>query len=493
MSRVILFGCIATALTASAKQHQRPNILIAIADDQSFPYASAYGTAGLSTPGFDYIADHGMAFSNAYVCSPGSSPSRASILTGRYPWQIAEAGTHASSFPREYICFPDFFAQHGYRSGFTGKGWGPGDWKSSGRDHNPAGQPYNSVKLRPPFKGISDIDYSGNFDKFLSELDSGEPFIFWYGANEPHRPYDEQAWNTAGRSLDNVLVPAFLPAADIVKGDIANYALEIEWFDSHLCKMLDMLRQRHMLDNTIVIVTADNGMPFPHAKANCYDAGVHVPLAICWGDRIKSHSVQDAIVSMVDIFPTIADLARLGSDSLHLSGESMAPLLGLSKKTYCRQAAFFGRERHSSARPNNQGYPIRAIRKGNFLLIHNFHPDLWPAGNPLLYNDANLQRGFRDIDDGPTKTYLIAHHFEKSCAPFYNLAVAKRPEYELYDLGVDAECCKNLSADASYAKTLEEMKAELQKQLQQSCDTRLGNNPEIWESYPRLSGPMNKF
>ena len=254
-----------------------------------------------------------------------------------------------------------------------------------------------------------------------------------------------------------------------------------------------MLRDRHLLDNTIVIVTADNGMPFPHAKANCYDAGVHVPLAICWGDRIRKGQAEDTTVSLVDLFPTIADLAKLGIDSLHLSGGSMASLMGLGKKPYVREAAFSGRERHSSARPDNQGYPIRSIRKGDYLLIHNFHPHLWPAGNPLLLNDTNLQHGYRDIDDGPTKTYMIAHHFEKSCAPFYKAAVDKRPEYELYDLKTDAACFRNLSGDPQYAQIMQRLQEELLQQLRKVKDPRLGDNSDIWESYPRLAGPTNKF
>lgn len=127
----------------NAAETNRPNILFVISDDQSYPHASAYGSPIAKTPAFDFIARNGWLFNNAFVTSPGSSPSRASILTGLYPWQIAEAGTHASSFPAEYKCFPDILAEAGYHVGCTGKGWGPGDWKISGRKHNPAGPEYN--------------------------------------------------------------------------------------------------------------------------------------------------------------------------------------------------------------------------------------------------------------------------------------------------------------------------------------------------------------
>ena len=123
----------AIAAEPSAAQAQRPpNILIAISDDQSYPHASAYGTPWVETPAFDRVAREGVLFTNAFVASPGCSPSRAAFLTGRYPWQIEHAGTHASLFSTDYVVFPDLLEQAGYFTGFTGKGWGPGDWEASG-------------------------------------------------------------------------------------------------------------------------------------------------------------------------------------------------------------------------------------------------------------------------------------------------------------------------------------------------------------------------
>ena len=129
-----LFVCTVCVKGVQAQQKQ-PNILFVIADDQSYPYASAYGCKTVKTPAFDKVAKKGWLFSNAFVTSPGSSPSRASILTGKYPWQIEEAGTHFSDFPTKFICFPDILKNAGYKIGFTGKGWGPGS--SSGRPYNP--------------------------------------------------------------------------------------------------------------------------------------------------------------------------------------------------------------------------------------------------------------------------------------------------------------------------------------------------------------------
>ncbi len=175
-----------TQLAAGLASPQQPDILFVISDDQSWPYASAYGTKWVHTPGFDEVAKRGVLFTNAYVTSPGSSPSRASILTGLYPWQLEEAGTHASSFPLKYRTFTQVLEDNGYGVGFTGKPWSPGDWEISGWKQNPVGKEYNQKKLKPPYSGISATDYAGNFEVFLGQLKQGQPFFFWLGAQEPN-------------------------------------------------------------------------------------------------------------------------------------------------------------------------------------------------------------------------------------------------------------------------------------------------------------------
>jgi len=472
---------------------QKPNILFVVSDDQSYPYASAYGSKTVSTPAFDFVAKKGCLFTNAYVTSPGSSPSRASILTGLYPWQIEEAGTHASSFPAKYVCYPDIMKDNGYFIGYTGKGWAPGDWKVSGRPYNPAGPEYNDIKLQPPYTGISNIDYSSNFKKFLSERPKGEPFCFWFGSHEPHRDYEEGSWRKEGYSLNKAETPDFLPPEDTIKGDILDYAVEIEWFDKQLMNCIEELKRIGELDNTIIIVTSDNGMSFPHAKANCYDEGLHVPLAICWGNKIKGSQAIDALVSTINVAPTVYDAAGI-SANVPLSGVSMMPLMENNQAKYKTDAVFAGRERHSDARRDNLGYPVRAVRWNNYILVHNFKPDRWPAGDPKEINKkGDLEDAYFDIDDGPSKTFLIENSEKQNIKPYFDAAVAKRPEFELFDLGNNRSCMKNVAGDKKYAPILEKMKKMLMDKLVETNDSRIGANPDIWETYPRLEGKMRKF
>ena len=473
----------------------KPNILFAIADDQSYPYTSAYGSKCVSTPAFDFVAKKGCQFTNAYVTSPGCSPSRASILTGLYPWQIEEAGTHASSFPSKYICYPDILKQNGYHIGYTGKGWAPGNWNVSGRPYNPAGPEYNNAKLKAPYSGISPIDYVSNFRKFLSDRPADAPFCFWFGAHEPHRDFEEGSWKKEGYSLNKAEVPGFLPKNDLIRGDVLDYAVEIEWFDKQLMNFIEELKRINELDNTIIIVTADNGMAFPDAKANCYDQGIHVPLAICWGSRIKGSQVINALASTVNIAPTLFEAAGIKVNH-QLSGISMLPLMQGKKELYGVETIFAGRERHSFSRYNNLGYPVRAVRWKNYILVHNFKPDLWPAGDPKVINEKNQSEqafAFYDIDDSPSKTFVIENKDKSDIKPFFEAAVGKRPEFELFDVIKDPACMSDLAKEKAFSKVLVQMKTMLNEKLITTKDSRIGSNPEIWETYPRLEGKMRNF
>ena len=478
----------------------RPNILIAISDDQSFPHTSAAGCKAVQTPAFDRVAREGILFRNGLAASPGCSPCRAALLTGRHTWQIEQAGTHASSFPTNYVVFPDLLEQAGYFVGYTGKGWGPGNWEVSGRTRNPAGPAFSRSKIKPPFKGISNNDYAGNFHDFLAQRPKGRPFYFWYGATEPHRDYEKGAGRKSGKRLEDVVVPPFLPDTPEVRSDILDYCVEIEWFDTHLGRMLKALEEAGELDNTLVIVTSDNGMPFPRAKANCYEYGIHMPLAIRWGARVPGGRAVDDVVGFVDLTATILEAggARPPVD-LPISGRSILNLLTSTKQGLVdptRTAAWSARERHSSSRFQNWTYPQRALRTPQFLYIRNFKPDRWPAGDPRgLNNDGSLgpmHGAYCDIDGGPTLKFLVEKCEDPALGKFLQLAVAGRPAEELYDITKDPGCLENLAAASSYAAVKQGLSRQLLDYLKQTGDPRVVGDGDIWESYPRYS-PIRKF
>lgn len=485
---VLAGGALTVSLEGWAEENVHPNILFIITDDQSFPYCSAYGSCFIETPAFDYIASCGCLFQNAYVTSPGSSPSRASILSGMYPWQIREAGTHCSYFPKDIICYTDILQEQGYCVGYTGKGWGPGDCK--GRKVNPAGEAFNKIKLHPPYIGISNIDYVENFKSFFESKENDKPFCFWIGFNEPHRGFERDSWKKENKLLSDVTTPGFLPNHDIVKGDLLDYSVEIEWLDSQVMKVIEFLKENNAFENTLIIMTSDNEMPFPNAKATCYDAGLHVPLAICWGDKIKRKNASE-IVSSIDFAPTILDAADVTpSIYKHMSGESMLPFL-LKKKKHKQHVAFSGRERHSSSRYKNWGYPIRSIRKGDYLYIRNFHPERWPAGDPtpLTSNNrlAEPHSGYFDIDGSPTKDFFIRNRDIGDGVEYFIRTVGFRPYEELFNVKNDPYCLENCIGNSKYNSVLNELRKKMDDVLRETKDVRviseLGDS--IWESYPR--------
>jgi uncharacterized sulfatase len=455
----------------------RPNILLAIADDWSWPHASIYGAPEVSTPVFDRVAREGILFRNAFTAAPQCSPNRAATLTGRHIGQIEEAGTHASVFPTTYPVFTDLLEAAGYHVGYTRKGWGPGDWKRGGWTRNPAGPEYSARKLDDiPFDGIADTDYVGNFADFLAKRPEGAPFFFWYGASEPHLRYEQGSGIRSGKNPVRVRVPGFLPDDPTVRSDMLDYFVEIEWFDSQLGAMLHRLEELGELDNTVVVVTSDNGMPFPRAKANLYEYGTHVPLALRWPGNIPQGATTDALVSFVDFAPTFLALAGVDSPP-SMVGEVLTPLL-IGDVNSVRDHVLTGRERHTHARYDNWGYPARAIRTADYLYIRNFKPDRWPAGDPPEYHD---------IDESPTKRLLIEN--PDKYGRFLEAAVGKRPEEELFNVREDPFCMNNLAGNLTAMGVTAGLRDRLMALLTEQCDPRALGTGDIFESYPRVS-PM---
>jgi len=471
----------------------RPNILFCITDDQSYPYASIYGCTGIQTPAFDQIAKEGALFTNSYCGSPGCSPPRAAFLTGRYPWQIEHAGTHASDFPIKYVLYTDLLEEAGYFVGYTGKGWGPGNYKSMGRTRNPAGPEFSSQNEKAPYSGISNKNYAANFKEFLAKSPEDQPFCFWYGAHEPHRSFEKGSGLKAGKKLADAAVPAFLPDTPEIRSDILDYCVEIEHADQHLGQMIALLKEQGKYENTLIVVTSDNGMAFPRAKANCYEYGVHLPLAISWPKKFSGGRTIDDVVSHTDFAPTFLEAAGLEKHK-QMVGHSLLPLLEADKEGFVdsdRIAVFSARERHSSSRYNNLAYPQRVVRSGQFLLIRNFRPERWPAGAPQKFDKPNelgpMHGGYHDIDASPSLSFLIDQRNDPVIGRFFHLSVDHRPEIEFFDVKNDPACLKNLADDPQYGDAKLNVLNRLDRFLRETEDPRIIDGGDIFETYRRVS------
>jgi uncharacterized sulfatase len=518
---VILSVIIFTSCSEEAPP-QKPNILFAISDDQSFLHTSFAGRSWVQTPAFDRVAEKGIYFANCYAGSPGCAPSRSSIVTGRYHWQNEQAGQHASGWLKKYVPFVDMLTANGYHTGRTGKGVGPFKYGEDPlRAEDAAGKAYNEIRYE---KGspederyaddINTINYFANFQQFMGERNEDEPFFFWYGATEPHRSYELDSWKRHGKSLADVEVPEFLPDNDTVRGDLLDYAVEIEWFDLHLMRMMEHLEEIGELDNTIIIVTADNGMPFPRAKANGYEYGVHVPLAISYPSGFPAGRTVEDPISFVDLAPTILELTQTPAEGmLPISGKSITNILKSEEEGVVDESKNYvlaGRERHSSSRFANAGYPQRIMRQGRYLYIWNMKPERWPAGAPQrlvpdssgavypMYgiDSAGVHHSdwaFTDIDACPTKSFIVEHHDEEGLEKYFEWSVGKRPEYELFDIEKDPDCLTNLAQDPEFSGIREQMDALMVQDLTLTEDPRIvGPNKEVFDTYLRYS-PMREF
>jgi arylsulfatase A-like enzyme len=459
----VLAALLALTLAAQAGAPPRPNILFVIADDWSYPHAGVYGDATVKTPAFDRVAREGALFLNAFTMAPSCTPSRAAILTGQAPHRLAEGGNLHSFLPARFPVYPDLLEAAGYHVGFTGKAWGPGRFEPGGRSRNPGGPPFES------------------FDAFLAKRPSGKPFCYWLGTNHPHRPYQAGSGARAGLRADTVAVPPFLPDTPEVRSDLLDYYQEVQLFDEQLMRLLQALEQAGELDQTLVVVTSDNGMPFPRAKANLYDAGTRMPLAIRWPARVKAGTRVDAFVGHDDLAPTLLEAAGAKAPA-EMTGRSLLALMSGAREKQ-RDAAFFERERHANVRKGDLAYPARGVRTAEFLYIRNDRPDRWPAGDPELVFAVGP---FGDIDGGPSKELLLK---DATHARFFALATAKRPAEELFDLRKDPGQLRNVAAERAYAKDLARLRARLQEWQRRTGDPRLTSDDDRWDRYPYYGAP----
>ena len=444
----------------------RPNIVLAIADDWSFPHASTYGDRTVRTPNFDRVAREGARFTHAFAAAPSCSPSRAALLTGQAVHRLQEGGNLWGTLPSTYAVYPDLLERAGYAVGFAEKGWGPGQFEPGGRTRNPAG---------PQFKG---------FEDFMQRRPAGTPFCFWFGSSDPHRPYEAGTGLTSSDAAGKIQLPEFLPDTPEVRSDLLDYYYEVERFDRDLGLILAALERGGELDNTIVIVTSDNGLPFPRAKATVYDGGVRVPLAIRWPGVAKPGTTVDALVSLTDIAPTLLEGAGVAAVST-MTGRTLAPLLR-GEAQAGREQVFLERERHANVRRGDLSYPVRAVRTNDYLYIRNLRPDRWPAGDPELYFAVGP---FGDIDGGPTKSLILERRSDPSIAKYFELATAKRPMVELYDLRRDPHQLTNVAGRPEHRASEERLRTALDRWMRDTADPRATTDDDRWDRFPYYGQP----
>ena len=427
------------SLEPDTTKDRRPNILMMIADDWSWPHASALGDPVVKTPTFDRIAREGVLFSNAFVSAPSCTPSRFAIATGQSHWRLGDGANLWGSLPAKVEAYAELLQAKGYEIGFMAKGGQPS--RHDERKRDPFGPRYRS------------------FEQFDKARDKSKPFCFWFGSGDPHRPYDRDVGVKSGIDPAKVRVPACVPDNDVVRRDICDYYWEIQRFDRKAGEIIESLEKTAELDKTLIVMTSDNGMPFPRCKATLYDLGTRVPLAIRFGNQIQTKRAIDDFVTLCDLAPTFLEAAGESTPDA-MTGRSLFPALNTGKNDQLnppRDFVLTGREQHVLLRP------MRAIRTKTFLYIRNIDPDAWEPGK----GDYDYA-----IDPSPTKSFMLANRRNKEDRIRFQLAFKNPQKEELYDLRNDPGQLNNVAQSRSYRDDLKRLRNRLETELRATGDPR---------------------
>ena len=457
---VILFGC------KENKSIQQPNILFALGDDWSWPHASiAYEMSipgsdnVIKTPNFDRIARAGVLFKNAFCSAPSCGPSRSAILTGRNMWELETGANLRGVFPNKFGVYTDALEEAGYHVGHIEKGCTPMKFIDGRTD--PAGHKFK------------------DFKEFMDKRDDDKPFCFWFGSHDAHRAYKKDSGVESGMNPKDVAVPAYLPDDEVIRKDICDYYFEVERFDQRLGKMLTLIEERGELENTLVVISGDNGLPFPRSKVEIYDAGTRVPLVISWPAVIKGGRFVDDFVNLAELGPTFMEAAGL-KPLKTMTTKSFINVLMSQKQGQVdskRNKTFTGRGYHDfQCRADDTGYPARALRTADFLYIRNYEPNRWPSGDPIVFRENRGKYG--EVDQSPTKAFMEAHRENTKFMKLFKLAFEKRPHEELYDLRRDPGQLDNIFKNPKYEKQKQKLVAVFEKEFGATYKTAAPKIPE---------------
>ncbi|MDO6436948.1 sulfatase [Cyclobacterium sp. 1_MG-2023] len=294
ISFIFVLLALLTANNFIYAQDNRPNIIMIIADDIGYEDLGSYGNEIAVTPVTDRIATEGIKFSNFFLTTSSCSPSRSSIISGRYPHNTGAAELH-TEMPEQILTFPELLKEAGYFTGQSGK-WHMGPTPRKG---------FDLIYDKKPQIGDGGEDY---WVPLLKERPKDKPFFLWLAALDAHRPWGENEFSGA-HNPEDVNVPPFLANAVATKKDLANYYDEITRFDHYIGLVEEELERQGQLENTIIFILSDNGRPFPRSKTRLIDSGIKSPLLVKWPKGLKAGLKVDALVSSIDLAPTFLDLA----------------------------------------------------------------------------------------------------------------------------------------------------------------------------------------
>ncbi|MFY0652362.1 MAG: sulfatase [Cyclobacteriaceae bacterium] len=428
---------------AHAKK-EKPNFIIFIADDVSWDDLGCYGNKFVQTPNIDNLASQGLKFTNTYLTASSCSPSRNSILLSRYPHNTGGAELHTKP-PAEMVSFPELLKNKGYYTLHAGK-YHQGDYSERAYDviyrdkrnlNGGEGMWIESVQSRPKDK----------------------PFFMWFAAFDAHRNWGENEFSGT-HNPDEIKPPFYLSDGDDTKKDLGQYYDEIKRFDYYIGEIVKILKEQKAYANTVIMVMADNGRPFPHSKTRVNDRGMKTPFVVSWPEKVKEAQTCDALVSAIDIGPTLLDLAEMDPVK-SIQGKSFSTLIDNPGADF-RNYVF--------AEHNWHDYEAheRMVRNKDYMLIVNARPNK-PQMGPA---DAVGSPSFTDLKKMEAKGELSAIQADVFVTP--------RPKEELYDLNKDKLQLMNVASVPEYGSSLNDLRKVLQQWVDETGDNTPANLTQDW-------------
>lgn len=416
-------GLLARVHAAENAAEQRvPNFVLILADDVSPDDLAPYSTNAAKTPHLARLAQEGLRFDRVFLTCSSCSPSRCSLITGRYPHQTGAAELH-QPLPAQQVTFTELLKSAGYYVAAAGK-WHLGNEVKDRFDHIVEGQPSGCE----------------HWVETLANRPADKPFFLWLAALDAHRDYDPQTIEQRHASAD-VQVPAFLPDVPEARRDLANYYDEISRLDDYVGKVLAELDRQGVADNTIVLFMADNGRAFPRCKTTVYDSGIRTPCILRWPGKIKAGEHSASLISSIDVAPTFLELAGIKVPDSFV-GRSFVGVLNDPESPH-RDAVFAEHNWHDYAAHQ------RAVRTERYLYIRNDQPQ-HPATPPA---DAVRSPTYRAMQKLFAERQLSAE--QQGCF------VSPMPREELYDLARDPDSLKNLASDPQHQSVLAALRDRL--------------------------------
>ncbi len=416
----------------TARAAEQPNVILFIADDVSWNDYGCYGNEAARTPNIDALASEGIRFDQAYLTASSCSPSRSSIITGRYPHNNGKAAELHQPISNHLPWFPERLRAAGYYTALSGKHHMKSTPAAPGQAERPRAFDHVDGGRAP-----GDSSGSANWLKVTRERPKDQPFFFWFASYDAHRGWDADGqWKAdeygPKHRPEDVVVPPFLSDDPKTRRDLASYYNEVTRFDHRIGVVVDELRRQGALEATLIFVMADNGRPFPRAKTRLHDSGMKTALVAHWPAGFRWSGVSDALVSAIDLAPTILSVAGCEVPET-MQGLSMQPLFQSADATI---------RRYVFSEHNWHDYEAfgRSVRDGRYLFLLNKRPELaWQGPADSVRSDSHQQ----------LRTLRKQGKLSPAQADVF---LAPRPAVALYDTRNDPQQLVNLAGRSEHAE-----------------------------------------